>query len=526
MIRKYEFSKFINAYFLNGFVNSFNSGAGKVWQPFREYDVGDVVSHTYTDNFEQITHRYICMSGLKSGNNPPVHTTKGEIKSDGGIRWLYVDTIPNLDNGMNNLYVTFGRPQQWNSGDYPPEAEIIPQTNPQSIADIIYAKRVDKNYISLVIDRNTWTADTVYEPYSADKNEYQTPHYVTNSQGRVYYCLSNNDGAPSTVEPVGESDEPINTLDGYTWLYAARVNMATNKFITDKYIPISREIAFNPYLNNHRGGIAAINLTGEQVGTFDPSADVQVDLINKGEGTGASFNVIRNSSGVIETIDITAAGEKYSTNTIALVKDVNAQGSGATATANVNINGQIDDITVTNAGANYNNAMVIIQGDGTGAKATATVSSTGVISNITIVDSGANYTYANVYIVAGTSGKLCSISILPYNTNKIDLMSSFDNISVMFLVEINPSEQYFPYDTYYREVMLTVNMYEKDSPETASKHEYIGKAHADYNNASSPLNKLDGSNGFVLYRQNTEKLLHVASQSELIKLVVTLARCS
>lgn len=522
MIRNYSFSKFIKAYFLNGFVGAFNNTVDEVWTPFTAFPLGKVVTHTYITGFESVTNKYIAISGVKTGNLPPVHNTQGAIVSDGGMRWLYVDTLSNIDSGMDNLYVTFGRPNEWEGGDFPPDAYITAENTPDSISNIIYAKKIDKNFISMVVDRNNWETGKVFDEFSSAKKSYKHPHYTTNTQGKIYFCLYNNSGKPSTVEPVGESSEPINTTDNYIWLYVGKININSTKFLTDDYIPVNKDIIFNPNINSNRGGIAAIDLNSKQIGTFAPTDTVEIEVLNAGGGSGAQFNVIKNTAGVIEHVEVVSTGKDYSPNTSVVIKNTAAQGFGATATADVNVDGTIASITVTAIGQGYTDAVVIIEGDGEGAEAKAQISSVGKISNITITNAGKGYTYANVYIVSGNSAKRCSVRLLPYNTNKVDLLSTFNNASLMFLVEISPSAEYFPYDTYYRECMLVVNMLEKGTSLIADKNEYIGKGHTKWADPNTPLRKLDDRNGFILFRQNTEKLLHVASQSEMVKLIISL----
>ena len=76
------------------------------------------------------------------------------------------------------------------------------------------------------------------------------------------------------------------------------------------------------------------------------------------------------------------------------------------------VNGQIDTITVTNAGSSYETApTVIINGDGTGAVATATVSA-GLVTNIVLNNAGEGYSFAYItFSGGGGSGAAASVTL-------------------------------------------------------------------------------------------------------------------
>jgi|688.fasta_scaffold139252_1 hypothetical protein len=76
------------------------------------------------------------------------------------------------------------------------------------------------------------------------------------------------------------------------------------------------------------------------------------------------------------------------------------------------VNGQIDTITITNAGSSYETApTVIINGDGSGAVATATVSA-GLVTAITLTTPGEGYSFAYItFSGGGGSGAAASVTL-------------------------------------------------------------------------------------------------------------------
>jgi len=76
------------------------------------------------------------------------------------------------------------------------------------------------------------------------------------------------------------------------------------------------------------------------------------------------------------------------------------------------VNGEIDTITITDAGSSYETApTVIINGDGVGAVATASVSG-GEVTSISLTESGSGYSFAYItFSGGGGSGAAASVSL-------------------------------------------------------------------------------------------------------------------
>ena len=125
-------------------------------------------------------------------------------------------------------------------------------------------------------------------------------------------------------------------------------------------------------------------------------------------------------------------------------------GSTETATLQTSVEstavgGAIDNIVITNMGADYTSgdASVVITGDGTGAAASLTVNSNGNVTAITVTTPGSGYTKATVSIQqttgSGTNAAFRAI-IAPYSghgakvqqelfAHRVGITTSFDNDS-------------------------------------------------------------------------------------------------
>jgi len=160
-----------------------------------------------------------------------------------------------LDLGANSylpssrqsyIYVTLGRQIPWNSG-----VEVVPTPteDTNSLNDIydkaFFAKRLTNADASFVVPRINWTSGTVYSEYSDELDNYGTNFYVLNHQYKVFKCLSNNNGVPSTDEPQitlssTSLEEPyIQTSDGYKWKYLYTLNsLQRQRYLTNDWMPV------------------------------------------------------------------------------------------------------------------------------------------------------------------------------------------------------------------------------------------------------------------------------------------------
>jgi hypothetical protein len=126
--------------------------------------------------------------------------------------------------------------------------------------------------------------------------------------------------------------------------------------------------------------------------------------------TGTSTSAIETADGYIWKFMFkveAAAKIKFLTPEYIPVRKIAGSGDPA-----FDVNGQIDTITITNAGSSYETApTVIINGDGTGAVATATVSA-GLVTAITLTTPGEGYSFAYItFSGGGGSGAAASVAL-------------------------------------------------------------------------------------------------------------------
>ena len=269
-------------------------------------------------------------------------------------------------DSSNYCYFYTGRSLPWDD-EYSPDA--ADSSNYQLVEhglQRIFMKQITYDDCSLAIKRFDWEKWTVYTPayYDIEYTDYRTwvhpeqPFYVMNSEGNVYKCISNDNGAESTVEPTGQSTDYLYLGDGYIWKFMFSLTTEIeNSFLTPTWIPVVEDDAKKAF----------------------SQTDVEANAV----------------VGDIPFIRLDDGGEGYtSTPTI----QIRGDGTGAEAVAIMN-GEEIAEIQVTNKGSGYTIAQVHIFGNGTGAEATAMISPPGGHGSDAVYELGAFYVVCNMEII-------------------------------------------------------------------------------------------------------------------------------
>jgi hypothetical protein len=261
--------------------------------------------------------------------------------------------------------------------------------------NIFFVKQITSADTIPVIQRNDWSANTVYNYYQYDVDMFQTDtdgllvlnFYVRNTYDQVFKCLWNANGALSTVMPFFQpgnygTNNIFQGSDNYKWKYMFTINAGNKvKFMDSNWIPVS-------------------------VGQYAPNP------LQKNPGTG---NFI--GKGAVEVINVLNGG------------------SGYTST----------------------NTTVTITGDGTGANAIAVINS-GVLTDVQVKNTGQNYTYFNVTVNGTGTGAVVTNDVSPIGGHAFDSISELGCSKIMYSVQFNGNEgNILPTDIKYRQVGLLVN---------------------------------------------------------------------
>lgn len=331
-------------------------------------------------------------------------------------------TITNYPNPHDYFYVFLSRPTAWANDSTPPTPVDCRSDDSAIKRNILGVKKVNPSDITMLANRIDWTTATVYDQYDDTVNMASQDFYVFNSDNyRVYKCLSNNNGNPSTVKPSFSEVGPKTLSDGYVWQLIYEVPAADRvKFLNEDYIPVKFYGTSTRF--DHNGTISEIILDSQ--GSGYTTAPIVV-IVGDGVGAEATATV---SSGLVTELTLTNGGSGYSFAFVSII------GTGTGATGSVTIettdlpniinqnvagyavatNGQIDFMEVVDGGSGYAQATttVTINGDGEGASASVTVVD-GEVTAVTITDRGTGYTFADITVNGDGTGAEITATISP-----------------------------------------------------------------------------------------------------------------
>jgi len=238
-------------------------------------------------------------------------------------------------------YVGIGKNDQWNATETVPAPIDTPRTIREAQNALQSVKAVAG--ASFVIPRRNWSSGSVYDAF--DDNVAAIPtnsYYVLTEDNQVYICLQqskNANGAAnvSTVKPTGTTNNAFTNSDGYTWKFLYALSAANaSAFLSANFVPIQ-------VIDS--AGTASNAIETQQLGVQDSAV-----------------------AGRILNIAVTNGGTGYtSAPTITLTGNTRAVGDSAQATATV-AGGSVVKIEMLNessgSGKNYDNATVTITGGG------------------------------------------------------------------------------------------------------------------------------------------------------------------
>lgn len=266
--------------------------------------------------------------------------------------------LPGTNYTKTTKYAFLARVDPWDDPATPqdeektPPAPALTQSNLKQVyKNMFVLKRVYPNDMSPMIDRIDWTKNTVYSYYRDDidilergpDRRYKYKFFVKNRFDQVFKCLWNNNNSESIDEPYfapGQvSDNLIYTAsDGYKWIYCYSITGdVKQKFLDTYWMPV-------PLANTAGFGANTVNAGNVPiVGVFDGGqnyypSNTTVSIVGSNTSTATATAIISN--GVIQDIIVTNAGAGYvsanvvitsptgsNANVIAFVSPPNGHGS-------------------------------------------------------------------------------------------------------------------------------------------------------------------------------------------------------
>ena len=218
----------------------------------------------------------------------------------------------------SNYYLSLGRPTSWVDDEAPPTAfESGPQLA-KIHRDIIFSLYINQANTSMVIPRINWKSDTIYDMYddsvssaNPTTNGYTSlndaKYYVITSAYNVYVCLDNYDGASSTIEPTGTSQNIFTTTDGYRWKFLYNIPTSeVQKFLSLDFMPVLEDATIASFATSSSIETALLKSGG--AGYVPGSYSVSVH----GDGSGAVVDIVVGTDKTISSVSISSPGSGYS----------------------------------------------------------------------------------------------------------------------------------------------------------------------------------------------------------------------
>lgn len=321
-----------------------------------------------------------------------------------------------------NYYYYLGKVSPWssvlNEGSAPDLSSEMSQADDGLIrSNMMFAKKIGPSEVSLVVDRNDWTAGTVYPRWDDTANMNGSQFYVMTSSTppRVYKCIDNAGGIPSMNEPSTSNYDIIKTADGYVWKYMYSIPpFKVSKFASPTQMPVQRAISDSFYNN---GSISDIIVNSGGSGYVPASTDpltgaTIITVTDTGHTAGAGATAVVatvSAAGAITSITVTAGGTGYNADLGAKASITNTGiRGGAVLVPVISGGGAVTAVTFTGgAGLGYQvgDAITISVG---GASLLPILDANGSIVNVEILNAGSGYSSAPVLTVTGVGSSAYS----------------------------------------------------------------------------------------------------------------------
>lgn len=264
------------------------------------------------------------------------------------------------DADSATYYIGIGKVDQYDSSDIVSTPLRTNFDEAEARANLISIKKVPTGNISLVIPRYNWVSGTTYSAFSDTSVGIPTnAYYVLTEDNEVYICIQQGKTAtgasnvsivkPSYTAATGSIPQTgiFQTADGYRWKLAYTLSAArANTFLTSGFIPIESIKGDRSQGTNYAG----LNTFQQQQFTIEDNAD----------------------SGAIVGVRIIDGGTGYTGSTLS----IKFRGDGQEASATATISGgsivkvEMDDSTaddgiINGGGKNYTYASASFTGDAT-----------------------------------------------------------------------------------------------------------------------------------------------------------------
>lgn len=316
------------------------------------------------------------------------------------------DLVRAVQSSGSSFYMFYGRTKPWADEENPPTPDNSLKSEYDAWHDMTALKKIDGQDVRLGFRRIDWTTSTVYYEYREDVDLTDKDFYIYTDEKKVYKCISNNNGAASTIKPTHTDNSITKQADGYKWKYMFTLSDSLiRKFFVPGYLPVGEnETVVN---NAVKGAIENIRINTGGSG-YSASTTVPVFVSGDGDENASATATLTVDGGTIVGITVLSGGSNYpyapESNIPVAIRQVGNNGAVETGycLANTDENGAVSSITLVLGGSGYTSGTAsIVQSS---CQAEATTNGTGVVTDVSIATGkqGQNFRKASAKVV-GTS---------------------------------------------------------------------------------------------------------------------------
>ena len=212
--------------------------------------------------------------------------------------------VESISEPANTAYYVFlGNHLDYANSTIVQPVDSVSETTIDAYRSMLYGKRVGSNDIKVMIPRNDYVADTIYEMYDDQMGEsnialFDSNYYAVvnaDSYYHVFKCLDNNGGSLSTVKPefaeIDAQDEMYQTSDGYVWKYMYSADDTTvRKFATNEFFPVVDNTSVSSAASDGLINVIKVEDTGRGYDNYCNGVFRVVDLKIDGDPKKYSLN--------------------------------------------------------------------------------------------------------------------------------------------------------------------------------------------------------------------------------------------
>ncbi len=295
------------------------------------------------------------------------------------------------DLAETRYYCFFSRYTSWGDDEVIPDLTgSLEDTFYAPLRELIYGKRVQQSDAKFMARRHDWASNTAYEMFDDRADLTSLSFFIQTDERKVYKCLYNAAGVPSTSKPTLTANVPFVTGDGYVWkyMYTAAALDLTNH-MTEMYYPIVPNTTIqeasvngavdvvlvtasgNNWIATHDGSVIEVvaNNTFRISNTAPITNNIFLDsgfYVTTGPGAGSLSQIeysVTNAAGIFVHTRTPLPDVAFSSGySIAPYVEITGDGTGCLAISTVNTtSAEVTSVQVINSGSGYTQAAVSVQ---------------------------------------------------------------------------------------------------------------------------------------------------------------------